>query len=228
MEGFEPNKCPFLVDIVVNNIGLKAFVKDRRARKKQKRNVAMRTLEHIDVHVKATIRNMNASCSDVTQSTVTGDLLGYDKFILKFARYAQVAAGLSFVQLLFVYCQIQYSTPANIASKQSLFSVGMLSVLDAYLCMIHLSTALYITDLFYSFAMVFFLKFLAFSVFDLRLIILVWRGRHPLDFSSGWLRVRRTLSKIYFGFFGGIFVSLLLLNFVRKNMNNVVFLLFSF
>jgi len=100
MEGFEPNKCQFLVDIAVNNIGLKAYVKDRRTRKKQKKNAAMRTFEHIDVHVKATIRNMNASCSDVTQSTVTGDLLRYDKFILKSARYAQVAAGLSFIQLL--------------------------------------------------------------------------------------------------------------------------------
>jgi len=173
MDGFEPNKCLFLVDIVVNNIGLEAFVKDKRARKEQKRNLPKRTYGHIDVHVKATIRNMNASCSDVTQSTVSGDLLGYDKFILKSARYAQVAAGMSFVQLLFIYSQIHYSAPANIASKQSLLSVGMLAVFDSYLCLVHLITALYIKELFYSFIVVFLLKFVAFSVFDLRLIILV-------------------------------------------------------
>lgn len=183
---------------------------------------------YINVHLKANVRSMNDTCTNITDAIVYGDLLRYDLFILKTSKYAVFAVGLSLLQVLLVYRQMQFSTPANIAIKFSLTSVAMHSVLDAYLSLLHLMTALYIDDLFYPFMMVFLLQFLVFSVFDLRFILLVWRGRRPLDFSSGWERVRSTLTKIYLGFYGGMLLSLLLLYYVRNRMSHVVFLLFAF
>jgi len=164
----------------------------------------------------------------MTQATIDVDLLRYDIFILKAIKYALVATCLSFFQLLLLYKQMKYSSPTSNASKLSLTSVAMHSVFDAYVCLIHLTAGLYIDDLFNSFIMVSFVQFMIFSMFDLRLVLLVWRARRPLDFSSGWERMRSTLTKIYSGFYGGIFLCLGFLYYVRHEMKHFVFLLFAF
>jgi len=128
---------------------------------------------------------MNMTCSNITHSNVNGNLLQFDKFILKSTKYAQIATLMSCILLFLMYDQIKYSTPANTALKLSLTSVAMQSVFDAYLSLIHLIIALYNSELFYPFFIVFLLQFVAFSMFNLRLTLLVWRGRRPLDFSSG-------------------------------------------
>merc|ERR1711879_991683 len=124
-------------------------------------------------------------CSKVETATTTADLLRYDLFILKATKYALIATFFSFIQLIFLFRQMQFSTPASSAQKLSLTSIAMHSVFDAYLCLIHLTTGLYIDDLFNSFIMVSFLQFMVFSMFDLRLVLLVWRARHPDDFAMG-------------------------------------------
>jgi len=234
---FIPSGCQFLIDIFPDSITEDEFKKEQGGREKenqeQDRNSrgaysAILDREYIDVHMIATIRNLNKSCHNMTQATVEVDLLRYDIFILKAMKYALVAACLSFVQLLLLFKQMQYSTPASNASKLSLASVAMHSVFDAYVCLVHLTAGLYIDDLFNSFIMVSFVQFMVFSMFDLRLVLLLWRARRPLDFSSGWERMRSTLTKIYSGFYGGIFLSLAFLYYVRHQMKHFVFLLFAF
>jgi len=231
---FHPTGCPFLVDASIDKISRDDFLKENGIRKQVNHHnhktgmSSINVRKYINVHLKATVRSMNNTCTNITKAVVYGDLLRYDLFIMKSLKYAAFAVSLSLLHVLLVYRQMQFSTPANIAIKFSLISVAMHSVLDAYLSLLHLMTALYIDDLFYPFMMVFLLQFLVFSVFDLRFVLLVWRGRRPLDFSSGWGRVRSTLTKIYFGFYGGMLLSLLLLYYVRNRMSHVVFLLFAF
>jgi len=231
---FHPTGCPFLVDASTDKISRDDFLKEQGMLKKinhhdhKKGMSVINVRNYINVHFKATVQSMNSTCTNITKATIHGDLLRYDLFITKTLKYAAFAVSLSLLHVLLVYRQMQFSTPANIAIKFSLTSVAMHSVLDAYLSLLHLMTALYIDDLFYPFMMVFLLQFLVFSVFDLRFVLLVWRGRWPLDFSSGWGRVRSTLTKIYAGFYGGMLLSLLLLYYVRNRMSHVIFLLFAF
>lgn len=221
---FHFTRCPFLVNVSTNNISRHNFMKENSRRPVP--NFGHRG--KIDVHLKTTIQSMDRTCSNITLGIMHSDLLRYDLFILKSSRYAVAAISLSLIQILLVYRQIQFSTPANIATKFSLISVAMHTVFDAYISLLHLTIALYIDDLFYPFIAVFFLQFLIFSILDLRLILLVWRGRRPIDFSSGWERVRSTITKIYLCFYGGVFISLLFLYSLRNRMNQVVFLLFAF
>jgi len=233
---FNPKRCPFFVDASIDKIHRNDFLKEKGMQRRIKHHKhkrgrsVIKVRKYIDVHLKATVRSMDDTCTNtnITHAIVYGDLLRYDLFILKSSKYALVAIGLSLLQVLLVYRQMQFITPANVAIKFSLTSVAMHSVLDAYLSLLHLMTALYIDDLFYPFIIVFLLQFLVFSVFDLRFVLLVWRGRRPRDFSSGWVRVRSTITKIYLVFFGGALVSLLLLYYVRNRMSHVVYLLFAF
>jgi len=234
---FVPSSCQFLINVYPDSITEDEFKKEQEGRDKDDKGrqnhvggaySAILDREYIDVHMTATIQNLNKSCHNMTQSTLQVDLLRYDVFILKAMKYALVATCLSFIQLLLLFKQMQYSTPTINASKLSLTSVAMHSVFDAYVCLIHLTAGLYIDDLFNSFIMVSFVQFMVFSMFDLRLVLLVWRARRPLDFSSGWERMRSTLTKIYSGFYGGIFLSLVFLYYIRHQMKHFVFLLFAF
>jgi len=232
---FVASSCQFLIDVYPDSITEDDFKKEQGGRHKDGSSSHVRGAysaildrEYIDVHMIATIENLNKSCHNMTQATMEVDLLRYDIFILKAMKYALVATCLSFFQLLLLFKQMQYSTPTSNASKLSLTSVAMHSIFDAYVCLIHLTAGLYIDDLFNSFIMVSFVQFMIFSMFDLRLVLLVWRARRPLDFSSGWERMRSTLTKIYTGFYGGIILILLFLYSVRHQMKHFVFLLFAF
>jgi len=199
---FQPSRCPFLVDIVASSIGRDDFLKEslwqkkRDSLRKKEGYQVLRKRDYVDVHLEAKIRSMDKTCINATSSMVDGDLLRYDKFILKTSEYAVVATCLSLLQVLIYYFQIKFSTPASTAMKMSLISVLMHSVFDAYICMVHLIMGLYMDDLFTPFLVVFFLQFFAFSILDLRLVILLWKSRWPIDFSSGAERARRTLTKI--------------------------------
>lgn len=234
---FVPSDCQFLIDVFPLSITEDEFKKEQAGRNKDEernnQNVnwaysAILDREYIDVHMKATIQNLNQSCINMTHATTEVDLLRYDIFILKAIKYALVATCFSFLQLLLLFRQVQYSTSTVNASKLSLTSVAMNSVFDAYVCLIHLTAGLYIDDLFNSFIMVSFVQFMVFSMFDLRLVLLVWSARNPHDFRSGWERMRATVTKIYTGFYGGIFLCVVFLYYVRHQMKLFVFLIFAF
>lgn len=228
---FHPSNCLFVVDIFPDPISEEEFKREQAGRVKSDEAVGAYSpildRKYIDVHMTADIRSLNQSCTNVTGATMEVDLLRYDIFILKARRYALAASCFSFVQLLLIFYQMKYSTPTNNAAKLSLASLAMHSVFDAYVCSIHLTTALYVDDLFNAFIMVSFMQFMLFSMFDFRLVLLVWRARRPMDF-SGWERMRAALSKIYSGFYGGVSLCLIILYFLRHQMKLIVFVLFSF
>jgi len=167
--------CPFLVEVRAYNISRKNFISEERKHQIAKHHRGHSTLEprDYDVHLKAKIESMGSTCSNITRGIINADLLRYDIFILKSSKYAWIAISLSLLHVLLAYRQMQYSTPANAATKFSLTSIAMHSVFDAYISLLHLIVALYIDDLFYPFIAVFLLQFVVFSVFDLRLVLLV-------------------------------------------------------
>merc|ERR1719273_2702022 len=102
--------------------------------------------------------------------------------------------------MMILFRQIKHSNSQ--ANKVSLVSVAMHSLFDAYCCLIHLGAGLYMDPLFNSFVMVSFIQFMIFSMFDLRLILMIVRARYPDEFTMGWERMRQTLAKIYSSFYG--------------------------
>ncbi len=67
--------------------------------------------------------------------------------------------------------------------------------MDAYLCLLHLTAALVLEPLFNAFALAAFFQFVVFAVFEMRLLLLVWRAQRPW-LSDAWA-ARRELSLLY-------------------------------
>jgi len=227
------SKCQFLINVLPNSVTEKAAQKEQAGREKMEKKGVLssfldREREYIDIHLRATILNLNTTCHNMTQASVDVDLLRYDIFVMKGRRYAILATFLSLLQLIILSRHLQYCTPLTSASKLSLGSIAIHSVFDAYVCFVHLIIGLYEDNLFNSFIMVSFLQFIMFSMFDLRLVLLVWKGRRPQDFNSGWDRMRSTLTKVYSCFYGGIFCSLVIFYYLKHWMKYLVFLQFSF
>jgi hypothetical protein len=63
------------------------------------------------------------------------------------------------------------------AAKVSPYTVGMMALLDAYLCLIHLTGAQILGYAGSGVMAVVILKFVAFSVFELRILMLAWKAR---------------------------------------------------
>lgn len=144
-----PSRCSFIVDIITDSIKKNDYYKEFHWRQYQLNNVrAIQKREYVDVHLKVKLRSMRGTCTNVISSTIDGDLLRYDNFVLKTTQYAFIATVLSLCQLVLLYYQLQFSTPAIFGSKLSLASLAMHSVFDAYLCIVHLIMALYMDDLF--------------------------------------------------------------------------------
>jgi hypothetical protein len=50
-------------------------------------------------------------------------------------------------------------------------------VLDAYLCLLHLTAGIFVEALFNTFATAAFFKFVIFSIFEMRYLLIIWKAR---------------------------------------------------
>ncbi len=106
----------------------------------------------------------------------------------------------------------------QMAMKLSIVSIGYQAILDAYMCLVHLTAGIvrgdssnvrfhtfanYLTQLplpeplFNAFATAAFFKFIVFSIFEMRFMLMIWKAMHPHAFNSGWAVMRRELSLLY-------------------------------
>jgi hypothetical protein len=68
------------------------------------------------------------------------------------------------------------STQAGVA-KLSLMMVGQQAIMDAYLCLLHLTVGIVMEQLFSAFATAAFFEFLTFSLFEMRYMLTIWKAR---------------------------------------------------
>jgi len=54
-----------------------------------------------------------------------------------------------------------------------------------------------VDNVFNAFASAAFLKFIMFSVFEMRYMLLIWKARRPQAFNEGWAATRQHLSLLY-------------------------------
>ena len=51
--------------------------------------------------------------------------------------------------------------------------------MDSYLCLMHLTTGIVVEALFNAFATAAFFKFMIFSIFEMRYLLIIWKARRP-------------------------------------------------
>ena len=149
-----------------------------------------------------------------------------EKYYTKAVHYTLVVAILTFVQILLLIKQIEgTSTPAT-SMRVSMFSISQQTVMDAYLCLLHLTAGIVVEPLFNAFAMVAFFEFVLFAIFEMRFMLLVWRAQRGQS-NDPW-DTRRELSMLYTRFYGVLLGGILVAFKLQQYMRGFVFLLYSF
>lgn len=85
-----------------------------------------------------------------------------------------------------------------------------------------------VQTLFNAFATAAFFKFICFSIFLMRWMLLIWKARRPSGFSEGWEAMRRELSMLYSRFYGSLVIGIFLLYELQNYVRLFVFGLYSF
>ncbi|KAK9152806.1 hypothetical protein Sjap_000286 [Stephania japonica] len=95
------------------------------------------------------------------------------------------------------------ATSVNIegAAKVSILVIGQQAIMDAYLCLLHLTAGILVESLFNAFATAAFFKFVVFSIFEMRYLLAIWKANRPMNNGEGWETLRRELSVLYSRFY---------------------------
>ncbi|KAH9792379.1 transmembrane E3 ubiquitin-protein ligase FLY2 [Citrus sinensis] len=83
------------------------------------------------------------------------------------------------------------------AAKVSILMIGQQAIMDAYLCLLHLTAGILVESLFNAFATAAFFKFVVFSIFEMRYLLAIWKASRPMNNGEGWETMRRELSVLY-------------------------------
>ena len=107
--------------------------------------------------------------------------------------------------------------------KLALTMLSAQAIMDSYLCLMHLTTGIVVEALFNAFATAAFFKFMIFSIFEMRYLLIIWKARRPHGFQEGWNSMRRELSMLYSRFYGCLLAGIVLIYQVCKLTRHVDF-----
>eukprot|EP00281_Chroomonas_sp_CCMP1168_P007334 CAMPEP_0206262300 /NCGR_PEP_ID=MMETSP0047_2-20121206/28158_1 /ASSEMBLY_ACC=CAM_ASM_000192 /TAXON_ID=195065 /ORGANISM="Chroomonas mesostigmatica_cf, Strain CCMP1168" /LENGTH=329 /DNA_ID=CAMNT_0053689659 /DNA_START=27 /DNA_END=1018 /DNA_ORIENTATION=+ len=159
---------------------------------------------------------------------VNATAMEFETFYSKAMHYTIMVTVVSCVQVLLLARQIEYTTRRNNSTQISLLCVGHQAILDSYLCLMHLTAGLAVESLFNAFATAAFFKFMIFSVFEMRYLLIVWKGRRPEMLREGWQTIRRELSKLYSRFYGCMLAGMVLVFQMRKHPTACAIIVYGF
>jgi len=210
----EPGKYSLLENIE-DNIEVKSKVTDDEMRENEytPRRTALPDAS-FDAVITGTLVSENCGFDFVLNATT----FKMQEYYAKAINYGYIAIATVLFQLYALAKQVEYvgNTQSSL-SKLSILSLGFQATLDAYLCLGHLIYGMVVEEIFLPFACIAFLEFMMFSVFEMRLLLHVWKIRNASNNSSSWIDLRRELStlygKFYAGFFGGAFLIYVMQNF---------------
>jgi len=134
----------------------------------------------------------------------------------------------SFIQILVLMRQMEYTGTAAGASKVSLLTVGAQAVMDSYLCLIHLTAGIVLDSMFNAFATAAFFQFVTFSIFEMRYLLIILKARRPSAFADGWVSLRREFSLFYLRFYTFLVGGFVLLYYMNHLFYLFLFVMYSF
>jgi len=146
----------------------------------------------------------------------------------KILNYIVMVSLSSFVQIFILIRQMDYTGTQTGASRISIYSIGMQTLLDAYLCLLHLIAGVLIEQIFNAFATAAFFQFVTFSLFEMRYLLIILKARRPQAFAEGWASLRREFSLFYLKFYTCLFGGIMILYYFSGLLNFFVFLMYSF
>ncbi|KAM3222158.1 transmembrane E3 ubiquitin-protein ligase FLY2 isoform X1 [Capsicum annuum] len=146
----------------------------------------------------------------------------------KAVNYTLMVTFVSFLQVLLLIRQMEHSNTQSGAAKVSILMIGQQGIIDAYLCLLHLTAGILVESLFNAFATAAFFKFVVFSIFEMRYLLAIWKASRPMTSGEGWEAMRRELSVLYSRFYGILLSGILILYEFHKFLRPILLLLHSF
>lgn len=146
----------------------------------------------------------------------------------KAVNYTLMVTFVSFLQVLLLIRQMEHSNTQSGAAKVSLLMIGQQAILDAYLCLLHLTAGILVESLFNAFATAAFFKFVVFSIFEMRYLLAIWKAQRPVNTGEGWETMRRELSVLYSRFYGVLLGGIIIMYELHTFLRFILFLLYSF
>lgn len=146
----------------------------------------------------------------------------------KAVNYTLMVTFVSFLQVLLLIRQMEHSNTQSGAAKVSILTIGQQAIMDAYLCLIHLTAGILVESLFNAFATAAFFKFVVFSIFEMRYLLAIWKANRPMNNGEGWETMRRELSVLYSRFYGILLGGILLMYEFHNFLRPILLLMYSF
>lgn len=174
------------------------------------------------------VRGTFTSVACDTHLTIELRTLDTETLFGKAINYTLLVTVVAFTQVIVLIRQMEMTSTQAGASRVSLMTVGLQAVADSYLCLGHLTMGIAVQTLFNAFATAAFFKFICFSIFLMRWMLLIWKARRPSGFSEGWEAMRRELSMLYSRFYGSLLLGIFLLYQMQNHLRFFLFALYSF
>ncbi|KAH0454772.1 hypothetical protein IEQ34_016696 [Dendrobium chrysotoxum] len=154
--------------------------------------------------------------------------LNVEVYYNKAVNYTLMVTFISFIQVLLLIRQMEHSNTQSGAAKVSILMIGQQAIMDAYLCLLHLTAGILVESLFNAFATAAFFKFVVFSIFEMRYLLAIWKASRPLSNGEGWEAMRRELSVLYSRFYGILLGGILVMYEFHSFLRPILFIMYSF
>ncbi|XP_066374575.1 transmembrane E3 ubiquitin-protein ligase FLY2-like [Miscanthus floridulus] len=154
--------------------------------------------------------------------------LNVEVYYNKAVSYTLMVTFISFLQVLLLIRQMEHSNTQSGAAKVSILMIGQQAIMDAYLCLLHLTAGILAESIFNAFATAAFFKFVVFSIFEMRYLLAIWKASRPLNSGEGWEIMRRELSVLYSRFYGILLGGILLMYELHNFLRPLLLLMYSF
>ncbi|CAK9257138.1 unnamed protein product [Sphagnum jensenii] len=163
-----------------------------------------------------------------SQLIVNATSVNVGVYFNKAVNYTLMITFISFLQALFLIRQMERSNTQLGAMKVSLLMIGQQAIMDAYLCLLHLTAGILVESLFNAFAMAAFFKFVIFSMFEMRYLLAIWKAQRPAASGEGWETMRRELSVLYSRLYGFLLGGILIVYELHHLLQYILFFFYSF
>ena len=170
----------------------------------------------------------SSNCDEMAMLTTRFRVVQLTEVYYKGMNYFMIVLFVSVAQVALISRQIRdHAASAGAAAKVSIASIAMLTLIDFYSSLVHFTGGMVIEPLFLPFLWTAFAKFVIFSAYELRYIMMLRKARNPQAFAD-WHRTRRELSNMYSKFYGMVFVGLVIVYMFSEHMRLFLLLLYSF
>uniref|UniRef100_A0A6B2L1Y5 RING-type E3 ubiquitin transferase n=1 Tax=Arcella intermedia TaxID=1963864 RepID=A0A6B2L1Y5_9EUKA len=148
-----------------------------------------------------------------------------EHYYWKVTTYVLLITVVTSIQVLIFLHQIRITTSITALSKLSPYCIGMQALLDGYICLGHLSAAIYSEKLFHVFSVVAFVYLVLFSFFELGFMVQAWKANNPELVRGGWQSTQQHITTLYGKYYCVLGVCII---FSQMWINNMFFYVFVF